>query len=164
MDSVLFFTTRQQATSNYYVDEPVQIQHGVAQIDAATADDHPSVNGLQYLSEAELLNSLFGDGSIAQSLVLFVHGLSSQFKRSLEQGFRIQQRLHQKGLGYQLALWESEAPLSSGQKKLVLVRAAFAGSPGDLPAQGEACCCLVGFCPFMSATSTSGGRSAGNRA
>jgi esterase/lipase superfamily enzyme len=81
-----------------YVDEPVQIQHGVAQIDAATADDHPSVNGLQYLSEAELLNSLFGDGSIAQSLVLFVHGLSSQFKRSLEQGFRIQQRLQKKVL------------------------------------------------------------------
>ena len=169
MDRVLFFTTRpccekQHATSNRGLDEPVQIRYGVALIDAGTADDHPSVSDVQYFSQAELLSGLCGDGPTVQSLVLFVHGLSTQFKRSLEQGFRIQQRLHQKGLGYQLALWESEAPLSSGQKKLVLVRAAFAGSPGDLPAQGEACCCLVGFCPFMSATSTSGGRSAGNRA
>ena len=96
MDRVLFFTTRQQATSNYYIDQPVQIQYGVARIDAA--DDRPSVSDVKYLSEAELLNSLFGDGPIAQSLVLFVHGLSTQFKRSLEQGFRIQQRLQKKVL------------------------------------------------------------------
>ena len=35
-------TTRQQATSKYYVDEPVQVQYGVAHIDVATADDRPS--------------------------------------------------------------------------------------------------------------------------
>lgn len=98
MDRVLFFTTRQQATSNYYIDKPVQIQYGVAHIDAATAVDRPSVSDVQYLSEAELLNGHFGDGPVAQLLVLFVHGLSTQFKRSLEQGFRIQQRLQKKVL------------------------------------------------------------------
>ena len=98
MNRVLFCTTRQQATNNYYVDEPVQRQYGVAHIDAASADDRPSVSDVQYLSVAELLNSLFGDGPTAQSLVLFVHGLSTQFKRSLEQGFRIQQRLQKKVL------------------------------------------------------------------
>ncbi len=92
------FTTRHHATSNRDLDEPVQIRYGVALIDAGTADDHPSVSDVQYFSQAELLSGLCGDGPTAQSLVLFVHGLSTQFKRSLEQGFLIQQRLHKKVL------------------------------------------------------------------